>query len=123
MSSTQDVKQKEIRSANLTQYSFRQNPTSELETYGEARLDGSLPKRYMNKLKFANIAPIQFSMASKRGRDKDVPSRAHNEVLASRRLDDNLFARIVELFEKQPIWTRVSLYNQFDPEQRRNLIK
>lgn len=62
-------------------------------------------------------------MAIKSGREKEVPSKAHDEVIASRRVDVKLFARVRELFDKQPIWTRVSLYNQFEPEQRRLLIK
>ena len=75
--------------------------------------------RYMNKLKYGNMAPISLSLSTKAGRGrvsllqalqnleavlrsrlshpKPIPSKANEDVLKSRRMNDELFGQLQEV--------------------------
>jgi hypothetical protein len=69
------------------------------------------------------MSPIPFSLASKSNANKAVPSRPREVVLESRRVNEELYRQLMELFEKQPVWTRIALGNQFPLSQRKPVFK
>ena len=100
--------------------SFRQNSTSDLREYGRETADAPRPMRYINRQKIDKMTPIQVSMPAPGGQVMVVPQKPHNEVFA-RHMDQKLFEGLKKLFARQPVWTRTSIENQFEPEQRRVL--
>jgi hypothetical protein len=75
----------------------------------------------MNKLKFTQMAPIPFSLASKAG--KSVPPRPRDVVKESRKVNEELYRQLKELFDKEPVWTRLKIGNQFPQGERRSVFK
>ena len=122
-------------------YNYRQNPASSLHTLphsssvkrarrtarkGEADMQGDAAEeriitRYVSRSRWRSTAPI----ATKFGDSANVPEKPDPslEHLPLSPRHEALLIRLRELLQDRPVWSRLSLVNQFSAEDARTLIQ
>ncbi|KAJ1581162.1 hypothetical protein NDA12_002091 [Ustilago hordei] len=118
-------------------YGFQQTPYSELRTVAAPphlrkppgatsfahalKRDDLAPgqmQRFVNRVRLSNIAPQPF----RPGRDTKIPTKAMQDVIRiEHRCDPAVLARLKELLNERPIWSRVALKNQLSDAEVREL--
>ncbi|KAI3627088.1 TFC1 [Malassezia furfur] len=121
-------------------YAYRQNPASSLQTVssastakrarktvrkGQADVDPTEPDtrvvtRYLNRSRWRNMAPVAVKFAQ-----SDVVPTGPDEALARATFSDRhqaLLAQLKEHFAARPVWSRLSLLNQFRACDARVLV-
>ncbi|WFD46607.1 tau 95 subunit of transcription factor TFIIIC [Malassezia furfur] len=122
-------------------YAYRQNPASSLQTVssastakrarktvrkGQADVDPTEPDtrvvtRYLNRSRWRNMAPVAVKFAQ-----SDVVPTGPDEALARATFSDRhqaLLAQLKEHFAARPVWSRLSLLNQFRACDARVLVQ
>ncbi|UZJ52441.1 hypothetical protein CBS101457_001761 [Exobasidium rhododendri] len=99
-------------------YGFRQTHTSYLGAFGGPNVvDGSRAMRYISRTRYDGMAPKGISLSSRNvSRRKDRFSFNSLSLICL-----HFFSFVFQLFERQPMWSRVALLNQFDFDQQRNI--
>ncbi|WFC94430.1 tau 95 subunit of transcription factor TFIIIC [Malassezia brasiliensis] len=122
-------------------YGYRQNPASSLQTVsststakrarktvrkGQADMDHAEPDervvtRYLNRSRWRNMAPVAVKFAQ-----SDAVPTGPDEALARVTFSDRqqaLLEKLDEHFAVRPVWSRLSLLNQFRPSDARVLVQ
>lgn len=116
-------------------YNFQQTTYSELRTvHTPAHLTSCAPsfahalrrtdlpagqmQRFVNRVRLPNITPQQFRV----GRDSTVPCKPLADVVRiEHRCDRAILARLRQLLQERPVWSRVALKNQLSAVELREL--
>ncbi|KAF9821024.1 hypothetical protein IEO21_01001 [Rhodonia placenta] len=98
-------------------YNYKANPASIVTTVINEET-GEEKKRLINRMRWKGFGPISIAFS-----DKGVPDKPSPLVEQQReKADQTLLKRIEELFQERPVWTRVAIFNQFEPFEVRELI-
>ena len=112
-------------------YAFQQTPYSELRTvpipphsrsnrvsFAHALARAHLPpgqmQRFVNRVRLSNITPQPFRV----GRDSKVPTQPQKDVVKiEHRCDPRIVARLRQLLQQRPMWSRVAIKNQLTEDE------
>ncbi|KAH6915161.1 RNA polymerase III transcription factor IIIC subunit-domain-containing protein [Coprinopsis sp. MPI-PUGE-AT-0042] len=98
-------------------YNFKANSASILTTTIEEET-GEERKRLINKMRWKGYGPASIMFA-----DTQVPTKPPDAVEKARdQANPKLLTRLQEFFEQRPIWTRMSLFNQFTALEAREIL-
>ncbi|KAG2013884.1 hypothetical protein CC2G_010749 [Coprinopsis cinerea AmutBmut pab1-1] len=98
-------------------YNFKANSASIVTTTVDEET-GEERKRLINKMRWKGYGPASIMFA-----DNQVPTKPPDAVEKARdQANPKLLERLNELFETRPIWTRMSLFNQFTPLESREIL-
>ncbi|KAH7930260.1 hypothetical protein BV22DRAFT_1028484 [Leucogyrophana mollusca] len=104
------------RQAIPQNYNFKANPASMVTTAVNEET-GEERKRLINKGRWKGLGPVAIAHS-----DPIIPEGPSATALeAQPQMNQDLLKRLQELLEQRPIWTRVSLYNQFSPAEAREI--
>ncbi|KAF8901692.1 RNA polymerase III transcription factor IIIC subunit-domain-containing protein [Gymnopilus junonius] len=98
-------------------YNFKAN-TASMETTVVDEETGQERKRMINRMRWKGYGPacIMFS-------DNHVPDRPPQAVEQGRsEVNENILKKIEALFQERPVWTRMSLFNQFSAGEARDIL-
>ncbi|PPQ95507.1 hypothetical protein CVT26_008535 [Gymnopilus dilepis] len=98
-------------------YNFKAN-TASMETTVVDEQTGQERKRMINRMRWKGYGPacIMFS-------DAQVPDRPPQAVEEGRsEVNENILKKIEALFQERPVWTRMSLFNQFSAAEARDIL-
>jgi len=97
-------------------YNFKANPSS-MESTTIDEETGEERKRIINKGRWKGFGPVSIMFV-----DQTLPDKPPPNVEAMRKdVDQQLLARLQELFKERAIWTRMSLFNQFSSIEARDV--
>lgn len=102
-------------------YGFRQPSMSYLQSYQHRLPDGTTveSQRWLNAGRWKGLAPWQWSLKS----NEKPPTEPPSEVTKLRsRCDPKVLAKLQEIFEARPVWTRTALMNQLPDENMRRAV-
>lgn len=122
-------------------YNYRQNPASVLQTQpyssstkrtrrtarkgddspAPAPADERLITRYVNRARWRNTAPIAAQFAQRAPLPAGPDAALAHMALSARQ--ERLLARLRELMDVRPVWSRLSISNQFDADDARALAQ
>ncbi|KAI0092586.1 RNA polymerase III transcription factor IIIC subunit-domain-containing protein [Irpex rosettiformis] len=98
-------------------YNFKTNPASVLTAVIDEET-GEEKKRLINRMRWKGYGPIAINFS-----DKDVPDKPSDTIEAQRaEADSKLLARLQELFEQRPVWTRTAIFNQLSAHEVREVL-
>uniref|UniRef100_A0A8H8CKA2 Transcription factor IIIC subunit 5 HTH domain-containing protein n=1 Tax=Psilocybe cubensis TaxID=181762 RepID=A0A8H8CKA2_PSICU len=98
-------------------YNFKANTASMVSTTVDEET-GEEKKRMINRMRWKGYGPasIMFSEAQ-------VPKCPPKAVEEGRdQVNENILKRLEALFEERPVWTRMSLFNQFSAAEARDIL-
>lgn len=103
-------------------YGFRQPSMSSLEPYSRRLSDGSTVEgqRWLNASRWKGLAPLQWSLTT--GTDPPTGPTAEVAKMESR-CDPKILAKLGEVFDSRPVWTRAALINQLPDESTRRTVQ
>ncbi|EGO01771.1 hypothetical protein SERLA73DRAFT_177265 [Serpula lacrymans var. lacrymans S7.3] len=97
-------------------YNFKANPASMVTTVVDDET-GEEKKRLINKSRWRGYGPATIMFV-----DQAIPDGPPSSVLAARdQMDQSILKSLQELFAERPIWTRMSLFNHFTPQEAREI--
>ncbi|KAI0787107.1 RNA polymerase III transcription factor IIIC subunit-domain-containing protein [Irpex lacteus] len=98
-------------------YNYKANPASVVTTVVD-EATGEEKKRLINRMRWRGFGPIAINFT-----DKGVPDKPSDTIEAQRgSADAKLLARLQELFEQRPIWTRTAIFNQLNAHEVREVL-
>ncbi|KAJ7591219.1 RNA polymerase III transcription factor IIIC subunit-domain-containing protein [Mycena floridula] len=98
-------------------YNFKSNPTSMVSSTIDEET-GEEKKRLINKMRWKGYGPATISFS-----DANVPDKPPAVVEEIRsQVDKSLLQRLEMHFVERPVWTRMSLMNQFKPLESREIV-
>ncbi|KAF6762779.1 RNA polymerase III transcription factor IIIC subunit-domain-containing protein [Ephemerocybe angulata] len=98
-------------------YNFKANPASILTTTIDEET-GEERKRLINKMRWKGYGPASIMFT-----DTQVPTKPPDTVEKGRdEANPKLLEKLRELFVTRPIWTRMSLFNQFSALESREIL-
>ncbi|KIY49557.1 hypothetical protein FISHEDRAFT_41503 [Fistulina hepatica ATCC 64428] len=98
-------------------YQFKANPASLVQTTVD-EVTGEEKKRLINRLRWKGYGPASILFS-----DPNTPDKPPAAVEATRKqVSQDILKRLQELFEERPVWTRLSLFNQFTPSEARDIL-
>lgn len=100
-------------------YGFRQNYSSVLRPYGPPDAEGKQAVRYVNRQRYRELAPIQFSVLLPSAKKRAVPAQASEVVQSHAGENPLLLHKLHQLVAERPMWSRRALFNQFRGVERR----
>ncbi|KAF8897346.1 RNA polymerase III transcription factor IIIC subunit-domain-containing protein [Infundibulicybe gibba] len=97
-------------------YNFKSNPASIVSTTIDEET-GEEKKRLINRMRWKGYGPASVTF-----NDTYVPEKPPQNVESGRdRMDQRLLVQLQALFLERPVWTRMSLFNQFPPLDAREI--
>ncbi|PFH50545.1 hypothetical protein AMATHDRAFT_144829 [Amanita thiersii Skay4041] len=99
-------------------YNFRSNSAS-METTVVNGETGEEKRRLINRMRWRGFGPATIMF-----HDSHVPDKPPQVVNQGRdQVDQKILQRLNALFKKRPVWTRMSLLNQFPVNETREIMK
>ncbi|KIY72961.1 hypothetical protein CYLTODRAFT_366742 [Cylindrobasidium torrendii FP15055 ss-10] len=97
-------------------YNFKANSASIVSSVVDEET-GEEKTRLINRMRWKGYGPATISFA-----DSTLPSKPPPNVEAARsQVDATLLKKLGEHFKQRPVWTRTSLFNQFPPQEAREI--
>ncbi|KAL0949601.1 hypothetical protein HGRIS_009648 [Hohenbuehelia grisea] len=105
------------RQAIPLNYGYKANPASVVSTIVDEET-GEERKRMINRMRWKGYGPASIAYA-----DEKVPDAPPSSVESLRNsADEKFLVRLQALFVDRPIWTRMSLMNQFTANEARDIL-
>ncbi|KAK0206225.1 RNA polymerase III transcription factor IIIC subunit-domain-containing protein [Desarmillaria ectypa] len=97
-------------------YNFKANTASIVSTTVDEET-GEEKKRLINRMRWKGYGPATISF-----NDTTVPDKPPQNVETVRaQVDQRILKKLEEFFDDRPVWTRMSLFNQFSPGEAREI--
>ncbi|KAF8164959.1 RNA polymerase III transcription factor IIIC subunit-domain-containing protein [Crassisporium funariophilum] len=98
-------------------YNFKANTASMISTAVDEET-GEERKRLINRMRWKGYGPASITFS-----DAHVPDEAPKAVQEGRsQINDSTLKKLEALFVDRPIWTRMSLFNQFSAAEARDIL-
>ncbi|KAI0347043.1 hypothetical protein BDW22DRAFT_1321372 [Trametopsis cervina] len=98
-------------------YFYKPNPASVVTSVVDEET-GEEVKRLINRSRWPGFGPIAINFA-----DNGVPDKPSDTIEEQRaQADQKLLARLQELFQERPVWTRTAIFNQFSAPEVREIL-
>ncbi|KIM42935.1 hypothetical protein M413DRAFT_70152 [Hebeloma cylindrosporum] len=98
-------------------YNFKANTASMISTTVDEET-GEERKRLINRMRWKGYGPASIMFS-----DTHVPDKPPQAVEGGRnQINEAILAKLEALFKERPIWTRMSLFNQFSAAEARDIL-